>query len=214
MIEVVLGSPEHAFRQALVADIQRHLDIFVVAATGDPNRLRILVANHRPAVVVLDACWLQAWPDLLAQLATGAAPPRIVLSTDSLATPEVLAAVEQGVHGCLPSDAPPATWHKAIFAVHEGDMWIPRWLMAEALADLMRVSPAGLQPRLNLERLTERQCEIVSWVAQGMSNKAIGRRLGISPTTVKTHMQNIFERVGVHGRQQLAMQARWSDAAA
>jgi DNA-binding CsgD family transcriptional regulator len=59
----------------------------------------------------------------------------------------------------------------------------------------------------NLEKLTDRQREIVRWAAQGLSNKEIGRRLGISPTTVKTHLQNIFERVGISGRRQLVLHA-------
>jgi DNA-binding CsgD family transcriptional regulator len=47
----------------------------------------------------------------------------------------------------------------------------------------------------------------VGWVTQGLSNKEIGRHLGISPTTVKTHLHNIFERVGVSGRQHLVRYA-------
>lgn len=57
------------------------------------------------------------------------------------------------------------------------------------------------------ERMTERQREIAACVARGMSNKQIGRQLGISPTTVKTHLHNIFERVGVGGRTLLALRA-------
>jgi DNA-binding NarL/FixJ family response regulator len=213
VIQLVLGSPEHAFRQALAADFQGHPKIMVVAATGDAGRLRMLVANLRPALVVLDACWLAAWPDLLGQLAVATAPPRILLCADKLATPEVLAAVQQGVRGCVPSDALAASWHKAILAVDAGETWIPRWLMGKALADLVQRRPAAL-PALHLEKLTERQCEIVGWVGQGLSNKEIGRRLGISPTTVKTHLQNIFERIGVRGRQQLGVQARRGEMAA
>ena len=55
--------------------------------------------------------------------------------------------------------------------------------------------------------MTERQREIAACVARGMSNKQIGRQLGISPTTVKTHLHNIFERVGVGGRTLLALRA-------
>jgi len=214
LIEIVLGSPEHAFRQALVADIQRHLDLIVLAATGDPERLRVLVADRRPHLVVLDACWLQAWPDLLGQLAVGPAPPRILLNADNLAAPEVLEAIEHGALGCVPSDARPETWHKAIVAMHAGETWIPRWLMSKAMADLVRAMPAGLPAHMHLEQLTQRQCEIVSWVGQGLSNKEIGRRLGISPTTVKTHMQNIFERMCIRGRQQLVVQVRRGEMAA
>jgi DNA-binding NarL/FixJ family response regulator len=214
LIEIILGSPEHAFRQALVADIQRHLDLIVLAATGDPERLRVLVADRRPHLVVLDACWLQAWPELLPQLAAGPAAPRIVLSADDLAAPEVLEAVEHGVLGCVPSGARPDVWHAAIVAIHAGETWIPRWLMSKAMANLVQATPAGLTSHMRLEQLTQRQCEIVSWVGQGLSNKEIGRRLGISPTTVKTHLQNIFERIGVRGRQQLGVQARRGEMAA
>jgi len=49
-------------------------------------------------------------------------------------------------------------------------------------------------------QLTQRQCEIVHWASQGLSNKQIGRRLGISPETVKSHLHNVFEREGISGR--------------
>jgi len=59
--------------------------------------------------------------------------------------------------------------------------------------------------------LTGRQREIVRWAAQGMSNKQIARQLEISPETVKTHLQHIFQRGGVHGR--LALFAAYRDEA-
>lgn len=51
--------------------------------------------------------------------------------------------------------------------------------------------------------LTRRQCEIMRWAAQGMSNKQIARQLGISPETVKSHFQEAFQRCGVNGRMAL-----------
>jgi DNA-binding NarL/FixJ family response regulator len=172
-----------------------------------------LVASHRPAVVVVDACWLGAWPDLPAQLATQAAAPKILLCAESLAMPGVLAAVQQGVHSCVSNQIDAATWHKAILAVHAGDIWIPRRLMADALADLMTMVPSARWSQLQRDKLTERQIEIVRCASQGLSNKEIARRMGISPTTVKTHMQNIFERTGTRRRQQLVLQARGEFAA-
>src|SRR3546814_8581527 len=49
-------------------------------------------------------------------------------------------------------------------------------------------------------QLTARQREIVRWAAQGLSNKQIGQRLGISPETVKTHLHHVFDREGISGR--------------
>jgi DNA-binding NarL/FixJ family response regulator len=207
MIGIVLGSPEPAFRRALGTELGRHRELEVVGDTGTPACLTLLVASLRPSLLVIEACWAQACPDLLSRLLARPAPPRILLYADALARPEVVAAVKQGVHGCLPRDSQPATWYRAILAVHAGEPWIPRWLMAEALTDMKRLLQSGPPAAANMEKLTERQREIVSWAAQGLSNKEIGRRLGISPTTVKTHLQNIFERVGISGRRQLALHA-------
>ncbi|CAN5717189.1 response regulator transcription factor [soil metagenome] len=207
MTKVVLGSPGHTFRLALAAALVRHPDIRVVAATGEPERLGVLAANSRCSLVVLDACWLRSSPRLIGQLAAGPAPPRILLFADSLATPEVLAAVQQGVHGCLSRDSELEVWHRAILAIDAGETWVPRGIMSEALANLVQQNPGSPAAAVTMAQLTERQREITNWVAHGLSNKEIGKRLNISPTTVKTHMHNIFERVGVQGRHQLAAQA-------
>ncbi|HET6804647.1 MAG TPA: response regulator transcription factor [Frateuria sp.] len=205
MISIVLGGPDHATRRALVAGFARFPELRVLGDSDAPGHLSMLVAAHRPSVAVLDACWVQAGP--LGHLLARHVPPRVMLYADTLARPEILAGVELGVHGCLPRDAPPAAWRRAIQAIHGGDSWIPRALMAAALADLRRMVRSDRSPAPGIGPLTDRQREIVRWVIQGLSNKEIGRRMGISPTTVKTHLHNIFERAGISGRQQLTVHA-------
>lgn len=207
MIRIALGSPRHACRHALSAVLGRHPDIRVVATTAHPATLPALADSHDASLVVVDTCGLRASPHLVATLAAGRARPKVLLCADSLATPDVLTAVQQGVHGCVCCDAEAAVWHRAVLALDAGETWMPRWIMAEALALLMQrlpehrpVTPPGLEP------LTDRQREIVHWVAHGLSNKEIARRLDISPMTVKTHLHNIFDRVGVSGRHQLAVE--------
>lgn len=207
MISIVLGSSDHLFRRIL-ATATRHLDDMDVRGEADtPLCLKRLVASLHPTVIVLDACWVQTGSMLLGDLLAHPAPPRILLHAPSLDRPEVLAAVTQGIQGCLPRDSHPATWCRAIRAVHAGEPWIPRGLMVQALACLRQWLPAHLLASAPMEQLTQRQHEIVRWVAQGLSNKEIGRHMGISPTTVKTHLHNIFERAGISGRQQLAVRA-------
>lgn len=206
MIGIVLGSPQTIFRRALACELERLPDVDVLGDTGAPEQLHLLIAVRRPSLVVLEAGWGRACSDLIGRLLAGPAPTKILLYADALARPEVLAAVTQGVHGCLPHDAPPATWRRAILAIHAGESWIPRGLMAAALAKMKHLL-AELPALSQLEQLTDRQREIVRWVVQGLSNKEIGRHLGISPTTVKTHLHNIFERAGVRGRQHLMVRA-------
>jgi DNA-binding NarL/FixJ family response regulator len=206
MVSIVLGCQEMLFRRALGNALRQH-EGFKVLGSGELERLHQLVAIHQPSLVALDARWAQACPDLLGVLLSGPTRPKVLLFADTLAGADVLAAVKQGVHGCLPRDSQPATWHRAILAVHAGEPWIPRGLMAEALVNLKQQIRAERPAPTSMDQLTERQRDIVGWVTRGLSNKEIGRHLGISPTTVKTHLHNIFERVGVSGRRHLVLYA-------
>lgn len=207
MITIVLGGLDAAFRRTLGAAIEGQPELEIVGETAAPAYLYVLVATLRPSLLVLESRWAQACPDLLDRLLARPAPPKILLLADTPSQPELLAAVKQGVHGCVLRDAPATTWHRAILAVDAGEPWIPRALLAAALADLKHLLQLEPPASPGLQPLTHRQREIVRWAAQGLSNKEIGRHLGISPTTVKTHLHNIFERSGVSGRRQLVRQA-------
>ena len=207
MISIVIGGQDQAIRRALAAGLERFDELQVLGDSGAPEQLSMLVAMQRPAVAVIEACWAQAHPGLLVQLLARPAGPRVLAFADTLARPEILATVKLGVHGCLPRHALLPAWRRAILAIHAGDAWIPRALMAAALADFRHLLQMDPPPPPVIGPLTDRQREIVRWVAQGLSNKEIGRHLGISPTTVKTHLHNIFERAGINGRQQLAVRA-------
>lgn len=101
-----------------------------------------------------------------------------------------------GASGCLDKLAPPDVLLRSLRAVEIGLFAVDSDLLARALAAERR-APAPVD---NLGHLTERQREIVHWAALGMSNKQIGRRLGISPETVKSHLHQVFEREGISGR--------------
>lgn len=212
MIPIVLGSPDRVVRRLLATAAHRPGGLDIRGEAGTPRGLQRLVASQRPTVIVLDAAWVPTGSMLLGDLLARPAPPRILLHAPSLDRPNVLAAVTQGIHGCLSRDAHPDIWCQAIRAVDRGEPWIPRDLMAQALTCMRQWLPAPWHASTPMGQLTRRQHEIVRWVAQGLSNKEIGRHMGISPTTVKTHLHNIFERAGINGRQQLAVRALSSRA--
>lgn len=115
--------------------------------------------------------------------------------------PDVVAlrrCAQLGGSGCLDKQASPEVLLRAIRAVDTGLFAVDTQLLLRALASERRRVPTG--PPGDWSQLTERQREIVHWAAQGMSNKQIARRLGISPETVKTHLHHVFEREGISGR--------------
>lgn len=197
---LVLGCPDRAYRLALRQRLMSIAGVAVVGETGEAGRLADLVARLSPDLVVFDARWLPGQLPLLRRLSTGLPDPRVLLLADRLNSPEVIAAVEAGLSGCLERGADTDVWRRAIEAVLADEPWIPRQMLVQALSTLQNRLAEGLVANLSEQDLTERQRQNVGWVAEGLSNKEIGMRLGISPATVKTHLHNIFERLGVSGR--------------
>jgi len=143
------------------------------------------------------AVWLMDGDDLRAtRLPQGDAPSRIYCFRH----PDVASlrsCARMGASGCLEKLAGPDVLLRALRAVEAGLFAVDTTLLTRALAAERR-APAPVDN--NLSHLTERQREIVHWAAMGMSNKQIGRRLGISPETVKSHLHQVFEREGISGR--------------
>ena len=112
--------------------------------------------------------------------------------------------VQRGDNGCLDKQAAPQVILRAIRSLGTGLFLLDRALLLHALAQ-HAMSSGPIRRRSDtaareLPGLTLRQCEIVSCAARGLSNKQIGRQLGISPETVKTHLHHAFEREGISGR--------------
>lgn len=207
---LVLASPDRAWCDQIKA-------AFVGAAPGLPPAIAcvgdasgIVNSNCGNGVWLVEEAWLG---DVLAAHPTSAdGEPRLVVRLEHLCSEGVVSAIGAGAQGCLSRDAGEFEVLQAVRAVRAGELWLSRKLFAQVLAHLL--AQVQLQNHVVVqrheecdERMTERQREIAACVARGMSNKQIGRQLGISPTTVKTHLHNIFERVGVGGRTLLALRA-------
>lgn len=123
----------------------------------------------------------------------------------------VLDAVKDGwCHGYITGDCPFDTLARAITAVARQDFWLPRAMLARALSD-SRGLRAGLGPPVaaahefdrTLTQLTMRERQILRVVRWGLTNKEVGRHLGIEEDTVKKHLRNMYAKLGVHRRAQM-----------
>lgn len=106
-----------------------------------------------------------------------------------------------GASGLVGKDEPFETLARALLAVAAGEVWANRLATAQALGRL--TSPELDRPG-HAGDLTRREAEIVSDVRRGLRNKEIARRLGISEKTVKSHLNNIFRKLGIESRMALA----------
>jgi len=192
-------SAMHRLRPTLLAqgDVKLLGDAFT---EGDTCR-RVLELH--PDVVLLDAVSFNV-SDLRTLDRAHASSPltRVLLFSATMTERFVVRALQHGASGCLRLGTSAQDTLRAIRAVHAGELWAARVTVAHAFQELLAVQHPPLADGNNAD-LSPRQLEIVCWMRRGMTNKEIGRKLGISDMTVKTHAHNIFSKLEISGRMRL-----------
>ena len=117
----------------------------------------------------------------------------------------IMQALDAGAIGYLLKDAEPDEIHTAIRAAARGEAPLAPKAAAALLADRVPHPTGAVQ-------LTGREREVLELIVAGMANKQIARRLGISEKTVKGHLTNLFQRIGVTDRTQAALWAERTGA--
>lgn len=198
MIRVLLVDDHAIVRVGLERLLQQAPDIEVAAVTDRGESAIEIDPQLRPDVVLMDL----SMPGLSGIEATrrirSARPEAaVVMLTASCDRYQVLEAMEAGAIGYLIKDAEPGTLLDGVRAAAKGDSPLdPR-----AARHVLRGPPASTA-------LTEREDQVLRLVSEGLANKAIARRLGISEKTVKAHLTRVFASIGVTDRTQAALWAR------
>jgi DNA-binding NarL/FixJ family response regulator len=202
-IRVLLVDDHPIVLHGLQQLFERHQDFEVVGCCGDAAGAIAAVARDEPDVMVLDLRMPgRSGLDVLRELSGKHEGCRRVLLTAAIRDNEVTEAVALGVMGLVMKESSPDVLLDCVRSVHSGTPWIERDTASR------RPSPALGSPASGTDALTPREIEIVRMVAQGLRNKAIGERLSISEGTVKVHLHNIYEKIGVDGRLELVLCAQ------
>lgn len=177
---------------------------------GDARTLEQHLANGScPDVLLLDHTLLgRLGAPALEALQRRPETLRVLLLCDEPGPTCAATVLRHRFHGYLPTECPPDVCAKAIRTVRHGDIWLPRALLAQALAELLHLHPAAppQQPGDGpLRTLTRRERQIVEHLRRGCTNKEIALALGIMEDTVKKHLQSVFSKLGVHRRTLVAM---------
>ena len=203
MIRVVLADDHAMVRHGLQQLLSADDDIEVVATAQDGAEAVEVVARTRPDVVLMD---LQM-PDVDGVEATrriveGESDSQVVVLTSFSDRERIIAALDAGAVGYLLKDAEPQDLLDGIRAAARGESPLHPRAARELLAarSLSSVQPPAVE-------LTPRETEVLTLVRQGLANKQIARRLGISERTVKAHLTSTFQRIGVVDRTQAALWA-------
>jgi DNA-binding NarL/FixJ family response regulator len=202
-----------------------------VVGVGTYDGLLVALEMGPADVVIADL----DMPDLgpfrnLASVLRKAGDRPVAIFSSSQAPPVVRSALRQGARAYVCKSDAPDRLLDAVEAVLSGGTYVDPALLdapeaaapagvgapvpATNVAALRRATAPDRRPAPSQPCLTPRQREILCCVGQGLSNKQIARRLGISDSTVKVHMHGLFERLGVENRTQAALAAGEERAAA
>lgn len=198
MIRVLLVDDHDIVRIGLERLLDQTDDIVVVGAADRGDTAVGLDRRLQPDVVLMDLSMPETnGIETTRAILANRPEALVVVLTASTDQGQVLDAIEAGAVGYLVKDADPAVLVDGVRAAARGDAPLdPR-----AARHVLKGRPAPTA-------LTEREREVLHLVSQGLANKAIARRLGISDKTVKAHLTRVFAAIGVADRTQAALWAR------
>ncbi len=200
MIKVLLVDDHPLVLEGLRGLMESEPGIEVVGTTTDGTRVADLARLHRPDVVVLDLeLGATNGYDVLTRLRAEKVPARVLVLTAYGDGESLRAALEHHADGIALKTDSPARTIDAIRAVNAGVLVFPqaarRWMRKPA--EHAVAGPSAL---------SDREREVWGHLASGLSNAAIARKLGVSPSTVKFHTQNLFQKLGVGNRTAAAVE--------
>src|SRR6478672_3486903 len=211
-IRVVLADDHPIVRDGLRKLLMLEDDIQIVGEASDGREVLQVVQDTEPDVVILDL----RMPKLdglsaLQALQQFNKRARIIILTASEDKNEFVQAMNLGCSGIVLKQTAPELIVKSIRKVHSGEIWLDSHTTAAVMRQFAAPSdvlPGGSAGK-GRERspLSQREREIVGLVAQGYKNREMAEKMFISEQTVKNHLHNIFDKLGVSDRLELALYA-------
>jgi two-component system, NarL family, nitrate/nitrite response regulator NarL len=203
----ILVADDHAiFRDGLRKLLDGADDIQIVGEASNGVECTKMLAKLKPDILLLDL----RMPEkdglgVLEEINFDSTPTRVIVLTAAEDDRDVVRAMRLGARGVVLKQSATDLLHKSIRKVFEGEIWLDNRMTAEVIDAFKKSSESGQRREKPL--LSDREKEIVQLVAQGFRNREIGEKLFISEQTVKNHLHNIFDKLGVSDRLELALYA-------
>jgi DNA-binding NarL/FixJ family response regulator len=199
---------DHALVRAAVRQALTAPDIEVVGEAATADEALLVAPRLRPDLLLLDINLPGSdGLRLLRELGPRLPEMRIVMLTVSASKRDLLEAMRNGAAGYLTKDLGPEALQRAVRGIRTGDLPMSRAMAAEVVrslaGDRRRTAPVNAAGDPFAE-LSDREQQVLHHLAEGLTDREIATRLGISPRTVETHVGSILHKLGVRNRAQAA----------
>jgi two-component system, NarL family, nitrate/nitrite response regulator NarL len=208
-IQLVIADDHPIFRDGLRRLLEAEDRFKVIGEARDGAEAVKLARQLKPEIMLLDLAMpkhpgLEALRELSGGTENGSV--RVILLTAAIEQKQIVEALQLGARGIVMKDSATQVLLKAIDAVLNGQYWVNLQSVSNLLAYLKAMTESSVQDEKKRKfGLTPRELEIVSAVVAGLANKEIAAYFKISEDTVKHHLSNIFDKLGVSTRLELAL---------
>ena len=205
-VRILIADDHPIFRDGLKRLLESERDFKVIGEACDGVEAVTLARKLKPEILLLDlAMPRKAGLEALRDMSGDSSPARVILLTAAAEKEQIVEALQLGARGVVLKDSATQILLKSIRAVINGEYWVGRESVSNLVQYLRNMLESAATPRQRKYGLTPRELEIVSAVVAGYANKEIAEHFKISEDTVKHHLSNIFDKVGVSTRLELAL---------
>jgi len=204
---ILIADDHPIFRDGLKRLLESEHEFKVIGEACDGVEAVKLVRELKPEVLLLDlAMPRRAGLEALREMGSEPLSARVILLTAAAEKDQIVEALQLGARGVVLKDSATQILLKSIRAVMNGEYWVGRESVSNLVQYLRNlVDSSSHDARKKKYGLTPRELEVISAVVAGYANKEIAQHFKISEDTVKHHLSNIFDKLGVSTRLELAL---------
>jgi two-component system, NarL family, nitrate/nitrite response regulator NarL len=207
VVRIVLADDHPIFRDGLRRLLEAEHDLVVIGEASNADEALSLTRSLEPDILLLDLAMPRASGlEALRALADHPTTTRVILLTAAIEKVDIVKALQLGARGLVLKESATALLMKAIRTVMSGEFWVGRENVSDLVVALRALGADSERPESHKNfGLTDRELQITGLVVAAAGNKEIAEKLGISEKTVKHHLTNIFDKLGVSSRLELAL---------